>query len=83
MSDKRYAHTYVISDGAMWASPPTAGFSCGIFDIERTPKGRPYGNCFTVAVLEFSGARNAPLQNVPVTIPVYNVERKQAEYLRG
>ncbi len=23
---------------------------------------RPYGNCFTVAVLEFAGARNAPLQ---------------------
>ena len=39
-----YAHTYVISDGAMWASPPTAGYSRGIFDIGRTPKGRPYRN---------------------------------------
>ena len=45
--------------GAMWASPPTAGYSRGIFDIGRTPKGRPY-------------------RNVPVTIPVYNVERKQS-----
>ncbi len=40
---------YVISDGAMWASPPTK-CSGGMIEMARTPKGRPYGNCFTVAV---------------------------------
>ena len=69
--------------GAMWASPPTSGYSRGIFDIGRTPKGRPYGNCFTVAVLEFAGARNAPLQKFSVSIMSPENMRVRMSYLTG
>ena len=55
--------TQITANGAGARNAPLQNFSGDMIEMARTPRGRPYGNCFMVAVLEFAGARNAPLQN--------------------